>query len=575
MQFRPLFLLWLLFTLSLNGHAQFSDPFTTATTTNQDTFLTVEQAYQLNAEFETKDKIRLNWQIADDYYLYKHSFKFQLLQNGKPTPLKITLSPGLKKHDEYFGDVEVYYQYLDVDLSGIPDQGELSLQITSQGCADAGLCYPPRQQFFSIDSQNSIITEVSAINSTTLSSNNIPATSNAASKITGDTTLVYAIAFALLGGAILNLMPCVFPVLSLKVLGFANDKSHLQALHGLSYTLGVVISFIAVAGLMISLKAAGEAVGWGFQLQTPWFVAALVYLFFMMGLSLSGYIELGNKWMGFGGKLTHGAGYTNSFFTGILATVVASPCTAPFMGSALGYAVNQNAMTALLVFAALGLGMALPVLILSYSPKLLSKLPKPGPWMDQLKQLLAFPLFGAALWLCWVVGKQTGVDGMLAVLIGCLLLTLALWLWHERLLRRLLSAATAALAVSLLSSSLLSNTPTQSQQNWQNYTPQTLSQLRSQGQPVFVNLTADWCITCLTNEKMTLNTTKVRQAFEEYGIHYLKGDWTNYDAEITALLERHQRTGVPLYLLYPPNADAVILPQLLTTNDVLKALKKL
>lgn len=573
MLFRPLFLLWLLFALPLSANAQTIDPFSTVTSTNQDQFLTVEQAYQLNSDFEGEGKVRLNWQIADAYYLYKHSFKFQLLQDGKPVDINSSISPGVKKHDEYFGDVEVYYQYVDVDLSGIPAQGELSLKVTSQGCADAGLCYPPRHQYLAIDNQLNQITEVDAsahLNTASAKAltptNQAPATSS---------TLGYALLFALLGGAILNLMPCVFPVLSLKVLGFANDKNHNQALHGLSYTAGVVLSFIAVAGLMISLKAAGEAVGWGFQLQTPWFVAALTYLFFVMALSLSGYIELGSSWMGFGGKLAKGSGYSSSFFTGILATIVASPCTAPFMGSALGYAVSQNATTALLVFAALGLGMALPVLILSYSPKLLNKLPKPGAWMDQLKQLLAFPLFGAALWLCWVVGKQTGVNGMLAVLAGCLLLTIAIWLWHQNLLRRLLSAATAALAVSLLTSSLLSTTPTQDNHNWQPYSPETLSQLRSQGEPVFINLTADWCITCLANEKLTLSKEAVTQAFKNRGIHYLKGDWTNYDAEITELLEQHQRTGVPLYLLYPANQDAVILPQLLTVDGVLAALEQL
>lgn len=572
MQSRPLLLLWLLLALPLGAKAQFNDPLATTVNTTQNTFLAVEQAYQLSAEFEGAGKLRLNWQIADNYYLYKHSFKFQLTHDGKPIKLKTTIGPGLKKHDEYFGDVEVYYQYADVDLSGIPNQTELSLQVTSQGCADAGLCYPPRKQYFSIDGQQNLITEISAADSATTTSNQ--SVTNP-SPISNSNTLAYAILFALLGGVILNLMPCVFPVLSLKVLGFANDKNHHQGIHGLSYTAGVVISFIAVAGLMISLKAAGEAVGWGFQLQTPWFVAALAYLFFVMGLSLSGYVKLGGSWMGFGNQLTSGAGYSSSFFTGILATVVASPCTAPFMGSALGYAVSQNAATALLVFTALGLGMALPVLILSYSPKLLSKLPKPGAWMDQLKQLLAFPLFGAALWLCWVVGKQAGADGMLTVLAGCLLLTLAIWLWHQSLLRRSLSAATALLAISLLTSSLLSTTPDQDKHNWQPYSPQKLNQLRSQGQATFINLTADWCITCLANEKLTLNTTTIAQAFERHDIAYLKGDWTNYNADITSLLEQHQRTGVPLYLLYPPHQKAIILPQLLSTADILDALEQL
>ena len=564
MQFRPFILLCLLLLQSFNAAAQLSDPFASATSTTQDEFLPVEEAYQLHTEFTADDALRLNWQIADAYYLYKHSFKFQLLDDGQPIALTPQISPGLEKHDEYFGDVEVFYHYADVDLSGIPNKTNLSLQVTSQGCADAGLCYPPRTQYFQLDGIAGSSQEVDKAPQTS-NTKPPPTTSNNSDT---PTSLGYAILFALLGGAILNLMPCVFPVLSLKVLGFANDKNHSQAVHGLSYTAGVILSFIAVAALMISLKAAGEAIGWGFQLQTPWFVAALAYLFFVMGLSLSGYVELGGQWMGFGDKLASSSGYSGSFFTGILATVVASPCTAPFMGSALGYAVSQSPVTALLVFAALGLGMALPVLILSYSPALLNKLPKPGPWMDQLKQLLAFPLYGAALWLCWVVGKQTGANGMLAVLSGCLLLTLAIWLWHQHLLRRLLSALTAALAISLLSSSLLSASVPPSQGEWQTYNPNKLDQLRDTGEPVFVNLTADWCITCLANEKLTLSTDTVKQAFQSHGIHYLKGDWTNYDADITALLEQHNRTGVPLYLFYPPNQEPILLPQILTTQDV-------
>ena len=377
-----------------------------------------------------------------------------------------------------------------------------------------------------------------------------------------------------------SLLPCVFPVLSLKVLAFANDKQHSHVIHGSVYTAGVILSFVAVAAILISLQAAGEAIGWGFHLQSPWFVAALAYLFFVMGLSLSGFIELGSQWMNTGNKLAAKPGYSGSFFTGVLATIVASPCTAPFMGTALGFAVTQPTAIALTVFAALGFGMALPLLVLSCSPKLLNKIPKPGPWMEKLKEILAFPLYATAVWLAWVVGKQTGVNGMASLLIGCVLISFAIWMWQGKTVTRCIAVLCAATALGLLSSPLLQSTDskTANNENWQAYTPSALTQLRQQGKPVFLNITADWCITCLANEKITLNTDSVQQAFNDSGIHYLKGDWTNHDPEITQLLRQYGRTGIPLYVVYGSVDSAQgavqgqVLPQILTTNIVLEAI---
>lgn len=547
----------------------FSFPANT-TVAEDDKFLPVEQAYRLITEFDAPGELRLYWEIEDGYYLYRHGFQVELSANGEILDSDLVIPKGLAKDDEYFGRVEVYYNYADLSLKSIPNSANLALTITSQGCADAGLCYPPYAEYFQLDSQQLSVTKVDPPDAQSAGNASI-----AASKQSG--SLLYMILLAMMGGAILNLMPCVFPVLSFKVLAFANDKNHTQVTHGFVYAAGVVISFVVVAAILVSLQAAGEAIGWGFHLQSPWLVAALVYLFFVMGLSLSGFIELGGSLMNIGGNLTQKSGYSGSFFTGVLATVVASPCTAPFMGTALGYAITQPTYIALLVFAALGVGMALPVLILSGSPTLLNKIPKPGPWMESLKQLLAFPLYATAVWLSWVVGRQAGVNGMALLLMGCVLITLALWLWNDSWWKRVISASCAALAIAILTSPLMKPVDSLAPSNseWQAYTPQTLADLRTQGTPVFLNITADWCITCLANEKVTLNTDAVKQAMKASGVVYLKGDWTNRNAMITTLLKEHGRTGIPLYVAYPADSQkpGILLPQILSQDIVIDALQ--
>ena len=547
----------------------FSFPANT-TVAEEDKFLPVEQAYRLITEFDAPGELRLYWEIEDGYYLYRHGFQVELSANGEILDSDLVIPKGLAKDDEYFGRVEVYYNYADLSLKGIPNSANLALTVTSQGCADAGLCYPPYAEYFQLDSQHLSVTKVDPPDAQSADNASIAASQQSGS-------LLYMILLAMMGGAILNLMPCVFPVLSFKVLAFANDKNHSQVTHGFVYAAGVVISFVVVAAILVSLQAAGEAIGWGFHLQSPWLVAALVYLFFVMGLSLSGFIELGGSLMNIGGNLTQKSGYSGSFFTGVLATVVASPCTAPFMGTALGYAITQPTYIALLVFAALGVGMALPVLILSGSPKLLNKIPKPGPWMESLKQLLAFPLYATAVWLSWVVGKQAGVNGMALLLMGCVLITLALWLWTDSWWKRVISASCAALAIAILTSPLMKPVDSLPRTNseWQAYTPQTLAELRTQGTPVFLNITADWCITCLANEKITLNTDAVKQAMKASGVVYLKGDWTNRNAIITALLKEHGRTGIPLYVAYPADSQkpGILLPQILSQDIVIDALQ--
>jgi thiol:disulfide interchange protein DsbD len=390
-------------------------------------------------------------------------------------------------------------------------------------------------------------------------------------------------ALALLGGTILNLMPCVFPVLSLKALSLANSTSAASTRrHGWSYTAGSVATFTLIAALLYSARSAGEAVGWGFQLQSPLVIGILVYLFFTMGLSLSNILQLRTPWTNLGNDLTRGHSLKASFFTGALASVVASPCTAPFMGAALGFAMTQSPATGLLVFAALGLGMALPLLLLSHLPQLHRHLPKPGPWMESLKQILAFPLFFTAVWLLWVLGHQAGTDALTKLLGGLTLLALGAWLLRPernprtKRWRHALSLGAALAALSLLpGTSAAPANPAASGSDWQPYSRARLDELRAAGEPVFINLTADWCITCKANEKFALNTAAVSAAFEDAGIHRLKGDWTNPDAEISALLTEFDRSGVPLYLFYPAGSTrpAKILPQLLTEKILLEQIR--
>lgn len=398
-------------------------------------------------------------------------------------------------------------------------------------------------------------------------------------------SLWLAIGFALLGGLILNLMPCVFPVLSIKAMGAlesADDRAALRS-HGLWYTAGVVLSFLAVAGLLLALRSAGEQIGWGFQLQSPGFVAGMALLLFAMGLSFSGVWELTGRFTSAGQGLTEGHGARSAFFTGVLATVVASPCTAPFMGTALGVALAQPPLFALAVFAALGLGLALPMLLLGWVPALARALPRPGPWMDGLRQLLAFPLYLTCIWLLWVYGEQTSPLAMAWLLAALVALAFALWLLQRRRGmasrgRRLASALAIVAALGLAVAAPFRDAPraatVASDDSIEVYSAERLAELRAAGRPVLINMTAAWCITCLANERVALSSEAVKAALAETGTVYMKGDWTLHDAAITAYLESFGRNGVPLYVHYPADGLAPeVLPQLLTPEIVVAALR--
>jgi thiol:disulfide interchange protein len=389
--------------------------------------------------------------------------------------------------------------------------------------------------------------------------------------------LLLALLLAIAGGLILNLMPCVFPVLSLKALAVLEAHDGRERGQAIAYTAGVVLSFVLVAGAMLALRAGGQALGWGFQLQSPVFIAALAYLFFAMALSLSGLAEIGLRFMGMGQSLTQSGGLGGSFFTGVLAAVVASPCVAPFMGTALGYAMTQSAPIALLVFGMLGLGLALPFLLMGFFPVLARWLPRPGAWMETFRQLMAFPLYLTVVWLIWVLDRQSGADAAALIAVG--LVTLAMTLWMRRfegVFARVVRWAFLIAALGLLAHPAVrtpaATTKIASARAAEPYSEERLAELRKAGRTIFVNFTADWCLTCKVNEKAVLGRESMREEFRKRNVAELMGDWTSPDPVITQALARFGRSGVPLYLVYRDGGEPRVLPQILTQQIVIEAL---
>jgi len=408
-----------------------------------------------------------------------------------------------------------------------------------------------------------------------------------------DHSLAVLLLFAILGGMILNLMPCVFPVLSIKAIGLVEQaKNHPAAVRakGLVFAAGVVSSMLCLAGVLLILRAGGEQVGWGFQLQSPLFVTLLVYLLLAVGLNLSGVFEVGGGLAGVGDGLTQGDSYRASFFTGVLTTLVATPCTAPYMAVAAGAALSQPPFFALCIFAALGFGLALPYLVLSFAPWLRRGLPKPGAWMDTLKQVFAFPIYASAAWLLWVLAQQSSSLGLGAALAGAILIALAAWAYQKSKSSasrgRVAALVTATLAVLLAivlpvrfadvaAAAPGSSTGSgQAADGWQRYDAAQVAKLNALGKPLLVNFTASWCLTCLVNERNAFNDAAVQEIFRNKGVTLMKGDWTNRDPAITQALAAFGRAGVPLYVVYngkPGSSEPVVLPQLLTASVVQSA----
>ncbi len=412
-------------------------------------------------------------------------------------------------------------------------------------------------------------------------------------------SLGLALLLALAGGALLNLMPCVFPVLSLKVLGFARHADDRRALlaGGLAYTAGVVASFVALAGLLLALRAGGEQLGWGFQLQTPAVVAVLAALFTLIGLNLAGVFEIGSVLPSSWAAAQARHPVVDSALTGVLAVAVASPCTAPFMGASLGAAVALPTLQALTVFAFLGLGMALPYLAASAWPQLAKLLPRPGVWMAHFKTLMAFPMFATVIWLVWVLGQQTGIDGAAALLLLLLALAFLAWALGSQTLGTVARRSLGTVAVVVMAAALFWAAPVLHQDvaaapgaagvagtsgaigganTWQPWSAERVAQAQSEGRPVFVDFTAAWCVTCQVNKRTVLSRREVQAVFEARRVLLLRADWTRRDAAISAELARLGRSGVPVYAVYGPGSTTPkLLSEILSSGEVREAIEAL
>jgi thiol:disulfide interchange protein/DsbC/DsbD-like thiol-disulfide interchange protein len=407
----------------------------------------------------------------------------------------------------------------------------------------------------------------------------------------GGLTLGVALAFAFVGGILLNLMPCVFPVLSLKVLGFAAHgyKSSAMRAHGLAFVGGVIVSFWLLAGLLIALRVGGTQLGWGFQLQSPGVVAGLAALFFVLALNLSGVFEIGQLLPSALSTWSARNAFVNDALSGALAVAIASPCSAPFMGAAIGYGLGGSASSTLAVFTTLGVGMALPYGLLAFFPGWRKRLPRPGPWMVRLKQLLAFPLYATVIWLAWVLGAQLDNDAVARLAAMLLLIAVALWAWQTlraggarawgwTALAGLVAAAVIGAPVfgaTAGGGEPLAKPLAASTGPWQDYTPERVRQLTDAGRAVFVDFTAAWCVTCQVNKRLVLNTDAVQRAFAQHDVALLRADWTRRDPTIGRALAALGRSGVPVYVLYRPGREPLILPEVLRQSTITEALAKL
>ena len=534
-------------------------------------FLPFQDAYKLSVNF-SDDVLNFDWEIADGYYLYKS--KINVFAHDANTQIhNMVFSESQNKFDEFFNEnMEVFYDSATMTAGYVSSDKILQLKLLSQGCADIGFCYPPQEQWIQINLETSKIEiyqdQPNSFTNSQTSTKNI--------------SMFAAMLGAFLGGLILNLMPCVFPVLSIKAMSFmqTHQTNRELRIHATAYTIGVVTSFLIIATTMLSLRAAGSAVGWGFQLQSPQFLIILAYLFFIIGMTFLGFVNVGSKLMSIGQSIDSQSSLQSSFFTGVLAVIIASPCTAPFMGPALGFAIYQPTGIALAVFAMLGFGMALPFVVLILIPKTKSLLPRPGLWMEQFKQFLAFPMFFTTAWLLWVIGRQTDTTVLSLVVVGLIFISIGIWI-NQILVQlksgrsySLLKVIAVAMIIPALALPLMNEEETEGTVLWINYNSKTLATLRAEGRPVFINLTADWCITCLANEKVAF-TEMFYTEMEKNNIVYLKGDWTNQDKEITSLLNEHNRNGVPLYLMYPKNGGSPeVLPQILLEQTLLEAIRR-
>lgn len=555
---------------------------------------------------------------APGYYLYRDRTTFRLDDDARRAGIGLGAPiwpPAKAHHDEHFGDVAVYFDAVDLRLPVTGAAGGRTLRITArfQGCQTDGICYPPMTRSVAVEmSANGAAralppaTAPAGPAATAPSDAATPATTPAAPQPAASSAdpanpprqpppasrtntiggALSALLLALLGGLVLNLMPCVLPVLSLKALSLAGSGTPTAARrHAIGYTAGVVLSFLLLGGLALALRHAGRALGWGFQLQEPLVVALLALVMFALGLSLSGVWYAGGRWTGAGHTLTQRGGFAGDFFTGVLAVVVATPCTAPFMGAALAWAFLAPTPLALAVFAMLGIGLALPFIVIGLVPALATRLPRPGAWMETLKQALAFPLYLTAAWLLWVLGRQRGPDAIAWTLAAAVAIAFAAWAW-TRSRDRGRAWGVLALAVAFIGAGAALATvhrlprpdatarvATDAETSREPFTDARLAALQAEGRVVFVNITADWCVSCKANERTVLGRPAFADALRAANATYLVGDYTDVDPALTAFLQRHDAVGVPLYVVYPRRGVPKVLPTLLTPSMVEQALR--
>ena len=583
--------------------------------------LPVEQAFTTEVIAGDGNTLLLRLTPARGYYIYRDKLSLRL-EAGKG--LSVALPPASKLpkakpyRDEHFGNVAVYFDQVEIAVPvtrTVADAAQGMLVLGLQGCQDGGICYPPMTRRLAVSLPAGTITPVGTLATSTTAdpvsalvdlgvaasepsidpvvapespatidpANNVQRTAPPQQQTRG---LLASLLLALLGGLILNLMPCVLPVLSLKALSLAQSGASRDSArrHALAYTTGVMVSFAALGALALALRKAGLALGWGFQLQQPLVVALLALVVFAFGLSLSGLwyanVGIGQR----GSALVQRDGVSGDFFTGVLAVVLATPCTAPFMGAALGYAFTGPTIGGMLVFLMLGFGLALPFLLIGFVPAFARLLPKPGAWMETLKQLLAFPMYATAAWLVWVLAKQRGADAAGLWLAAAIALALGAWAWTRLrsgggrgwlvvALLALLGTAWPLLKLHQLPKPQPAGTVVHSGIASTAFSEQALADLRAQGQVVFVNMTADWCVSCKANEKTVFARDGFSKALEAADAVYMLGDYTDVDPAITAYLERHKAVGVPLYVVYPRGGgEGVILPVILTPAIAERAL---
>ncbi|WP_266157001.1 protein-disulfide reductase DsbD family protein [Dyella silvatica] len=543
--------------------------------------LPAEQAFHFEALARSPKQLLLRWSMPKGYYLYRDQTRVQLkdaagLQLGKPA----WPAGGVAHQDANFGNVIVYFDQVELPVTIEGDaaaQKSLQLVASFQGCQDGGLCYPLMTRAVSIDlGSGAAATGVSAETAPQAPPAEVLAKAAATAPATTEFTLALVLG-ALLGGLLLNLMPCVLPVLSLKVIGVLENASELRALrrHAVFYTAGVLLSFALLA---VIAHLFGK--GLGAQLQNPTMVAVLVCVMLAVGLWLSGVVEFGGSLGNVGQSLAARKGPSGDFFTGVLAVLVATPCTGPFMGPPMAYALSAPLLQSLLIFMTLGLGLALPILAIAAVPALARLLPRPGRWMETLKQVLAFPMYLTAAWLVWVLAKQRGADAVGLVLVSAVLLAMTLW-WLERSRSRgaLSRAWVAVLALAtLVPLYYVASLPPPSavavaEDGVVAYSPEKLAELRKAGTPVLVDMTADWCVTCKANEHAVLDTDAFRALLKRTGAVYMKGDWTDVNPTIASFLQQYHSPGVPLYVVFPKNGgEGRKLSTVLTSSLVEQAL---